>query len=472
MTDRAALRACSGPGSGTRRSRSTTRRCCAPPSSSTGNLRCSTRSGTRTTRACSCSSAPTPSSRTATAPRSPIRSTRSASSGARGGRAVGARPAAHRDRRARRRHLAIRPGTDHFVLAWLVRELLATAPTATSWPALRPGQTSCGCRRSSRDTRPRHRGDRRRRGRAGRLLDDVRRAGRLSAMCGTGVTMSRDGLVAEWLRWVLLIVTGSVDRPGGMRCNRAGCSRSTAALGAARARPAGPGAGAASAARPPPVARPVPVRGAGRRDRGRPLRVLLVPGGNPLTAFPDPARTRAALGRLDALSFSTSSPPSSARSRPTCSRSRASSNAPTSRCSRTCRSRTARSTRHGGRAGSRAPAGLVGRRRARAAARPRRARGGSAGHVHDDDLLRSIAAGSRGGYDESPPRDRTACRAPDRTAGCTRTSCPTAAGGSRRRSSSAVGAHDGADTRPGAHSPPPGALDELLAVRRARRRGA
>ena len=38
--------------------------------------------------------------------------------------------------------------------------------------------------------------------------------------CGTGVTMARDGVLAEWLRWVILIASGSLDRAGGMHFHR------------------------------------------------------------------------------------------------------------------------------------------------------------------------------------------------------------------------------------------------------------
>ena len=38
--------------------------------------------------------------------------------------------------------------------------------------------------------------------------------------CGTGVTMARDGVLAEWLRWVVLIASGSLDRAGGMHFHR------------------------------------------------------------------------------------------------------------------------------------------------------------------------------------------------------------------------------------------------------------
>src|SRR5262249_12747278 len=54
-----------------------------------------------------------------------------------------------------------------------------------------------------------------------RLVADVRDArGRIALLCGTGVTMARDGVLAEWLRWVLLIASGSLDRPSGMHFHR------------------------------------------------------------------------------------------------------------------------------------------------------------------------------------------------------------------------------------------------------------
>jgi anaerobic selenocysteine-containing dehydrogenase len=201
-------------------------------------------------------------------------------------------------------HVPIRPGTDHQVLAWLVRELLvegadddeltrhsdpddverltaAVAPFDTTSVAAATGVGSDVLRQ---------------------LLDDVRAAGRLAAMCGTGVTMSRDGVVAEWLRWVLLIVTGSADRIDGMRCNQGWLfpldDRDWATMRRS-AKPPEPG----------PSSRPDVPRWLGQHpcvaladeiERGS-LRVLLVAGGNPLTAFPDPDRTRAALRHLDAL---------------------------------------------------------------------------------------------------------------------------------------------------------------------------
>jgi anaerobic selenocysteine-containing dehydrogenase len=198
-------------------------------------------------------------------------------------------------------HLATRPGTDHLVLAWLVRELLADGADHVELDAhCDPGDVD----RLTRAVAPYDlervatttgldAGDLR------ALLGDVRAAGRVAAMCGTGVTMSRDGVVAEWLRWVLLIVTGSVDRDGGMRCNQGWLFPLDTRTWPTPAKAAGAG----------PSSRPELGRWLGQLpcvaladeiERG-PLRVLLVGGGNPLTAFPDASRTAAALGRLDAL---------------------------------------------------------------------------------------------------------------------------------------------------------------------------
>jgi anaerobic selenocysteine-containing dehydrogenase len=131
-----------------------------------------------------------------------------------------------------------------------------------------------------------------------RLVDAIRsHPGRLAMFCGTGVTMSRDGVVAEWLRWVLLILTGSLDREGGMRFHDGILGKPY--VGTIEARPPRPG----------PASRPELSRVAGQMpsvaladeiDAGH-VRVLVVAGGNPMTAFPEPERLRTALRKLDAL---------------------------------------------------------------------------------------------------------------------------------------------------------------------------
>jgi anaerobic selenocysteine-containing dehydrogenase len=48
------------------------------------------------------------------------------------------------------------------------------------------------------------------------LLDAVRRAGRVAVVTGTGLTMSASANVTQWLTWALMILTGSMNRPGGV----------------------------------------------------------------------------------------------------------------------------------------------------------------------------------------------------------------------------------------------------------------
>lgn len=196
-------------------------------------------------------------------------------------------------------HLAVRPGADVVVLAAIARELLAGAdlsaePCAPAdiealKDALAPFTVEHAATIADVDEAA-----------IRRLIDDIRaRPGRLAMFCGTGTTMAADGVLTEWLRWVLLIVTGSLDRPGGMRFNRGIVNRQ---------RP--PQAGASSAARAAgPASRPELPRVAGQVpavalvdeiESGR-VRVLVVTGGNLLTALPEPDRVRAALAKLDAF---------------------------------------------------------------------------------------------------------------------------------------------------------------------------
>ncbi|MEO6469049.1 MAG: molybdopterin-dependent oxidoreductase, partial [Acidimicrobiia bacterium] len=135
-----------------------------------------------------------------------------------------------------------------------------------------------------------------------RLIDAVRsHPGRVAVMCGTGVTMSHDGVVAEWLRWVVLIMSGSLDRAGGMRFNCGAINR---------LRPPSPGAPAANrpstpgaASRPelPRVLGQLPAVAIADEIEAGNLRALLITGGNPIMACPEPDRMRSALAALDVL---------------------------------------------------------------------------------------------------------------------------------------------------------------------------
>jgi anaerobic selenocysteine-containing dehydrogenase len=116
--------------------------------------------------------------------------------------------------------------------------------------------------------------------------------------CGTGVTMARDGVVAEWLRWVVLIASGSLDRASGMHFHR-GFIRPLRRRDPGRVARDAP----SPASRPdlPRVVGQVPAVALVDEIESGNIRALFVTGGNPLTAFPQPDRLRAALARLEVL---------------------------------------------------------------------------------------------------------------------------------------------------------------------------
>ena len=110
------------------------------------------------------------------------------------------------------RHLAPRPGTDYAVLAYLVREIVREGAdrcvpvqdldvlAAAVEPFTREHAASLA------DVDPADLDD---------LLAAVRRAGHIAIDTGTGVTMSASANVTQWLSWALLILTGSMNTPGG-----------------------------------------------------------------------------------------------------------------------------------------------------------------------------------------------------------------------------------------------------------------
>lgn len=201
-------------------------------------------------------------------------------------------------------HVAARPGTDVVLLAWLVRSLLeegadrhelARFVDPHDLTRLRAGlegldraRVAARCDVAGEDL--------------DRLLAAIRAAGRIAVVAGTGVTFGRHALLTEWLRWVLLVVTGSLDRPGGMWFNPGWM---VAVEQRDRWEPAPP----EGRVEPGPASRPDLPRLFGQNpcaalvdeiESGR-LRALLVAGGSPLTAFPDPDRTAAALRSLEVL---------------------------------------------------------------------------------------------------------------------------------------------------------------------------
>ncbi len=198
-------------------------------------------------------------------------------------------------------HLSVRPGADVTVLAALARAVLEDGgdhreltehcdPTEVG--ALRDALASFTTDRAATaagvDARQLE-----------QLVHELRHhRGRVAMQCGTGVTMARDGVLAEWLRWVILIASGSLDRPGGMHFHR-GAIHQLRRRGPRRDAPAA----LAVPGRPelPRVLGQVPAVALTDAIETGAIRALVVTGGNPLTAFPQPTRLRDALARLDVL---------------------------------------------------------------------------------------------------------------------------------------------------------------------------
>jgi anaerobic selenocysteine-containing dehydrogenase len=113
------------------------------------------------------------------------------------------------------RHMAPLPGTDYAILAYLVRDLLCEgadpqvlASRIVDAEALRavvaPFDAAHAAQISGVSTAD-----------LADLLASVRKAGRLAVETGTGVTMSEGANLTQWLAWVLMILTDSMNRPGG-----------------------------------------------------------------------------------------------------------------------------------------------------------------------------------------------------------------------------------------------------------------
>jgi anaerobic selenocysteine-containing dehydrogenase len=196
-------------------------------------------------------------------------------------------------------HLAVRPGTDHALFAFLVRELLAdpvrragAAGRAAGVDELAAAVAPFDLARAAAVT--------------GVPTDDlaallaaVVATGRVAVLSGTGVTMGAAGNVTEWLIRALLVITDSFDRPGGMWCNPGYFARLDERY--AVPRPTN------HDVRPPTRPDLAPLMGEwpaalvpAEIEAGH-LRALIVLGSNPAVSLPDTDRVRAALAQLDVL---------------------------------------------------------------------------------------------------------------------------------------------------------------------------
>jgi anaerobic selenocysteine-containing dehydrogenase len=198
------------------------------------------------------------------------------------------------------RHLAARPGTDHAILAYLVRAVMGELEFDRASLSERadgvdeladlvaPFDRDLVCALAGIEAES-----------LDELAQAVRRAGRVAVVTGTGTTMARQAYLTEWMAWGLMIVTDSFDQPGGMWFNPGYYYRLDRR---SRLRPVvvdGPG--------PPSHPDILPLLGEWPAavipeeiESGR-LRALIVVGANPALALPDAERLNRALTQLDVL---------------------------------------------------------------------------------------------------------------------------------------------------------------------------
>jgi len=197
------------------------------------------------------------------------------------------------------RHVQLLPGSDHAVIAYAIRELLRDgadeqflADHAVGVESLReavePFTLELAATRAGIAAQD--------------LLDFVaaiRVHGRMAGVEGTGVTFSTAPVVTSWLLLALNIVTGSMERPGGLWFNPGFWSKLEEQAYAPLAEP-GPG----------PASRPelrswcegqLPTAALLDEMLTKNVRALVVFGGNPVVAFPNHEKVMAALSEVDVL---------------------------------------------------------------------------------------------------------------------------------------------------------------------------
>ncbi len=111
------------------------------------------------------------------------------------------------------RHIAPYPGKDYAILAWLVREILQDGPLTLPYPVQGMNELTSALRGFDCKTAAAIAGIGEQELRD--LLAAIRRKGHVVVETGTGVTMSSSANLTVWLSWVLMILTGQMNRKGG-----------------------------------------------------------------------------------------------------------------------------------------------------------------------------------------------------------------------------------------------------------------
>ena len=112
------------------------------------------------------------------------------------------------------RHIAPYPGKDYAILAWLTREILEGGPLNPAQPIVGLEVLRAALADLDRKTAAKIAGVSEEE--LADLLDAVRRKGSCVVETGTGLSMTSTANLTQWFAWLLPILTGKMNRPGGM----------------------------------------------------------------------------------------------------------------------------------------------------------------------------------------------------------------------------------------------------------------
>jgi anaerobic selenocysteine-containing dehydrogenase len=199
-------------------------------------------------------------------------------------------------------HLTGRPGSDHAVFGYLVREVLREGADYAYLEdhsvgvdqlreAVEPYTLERAAEMTGIDAADLE-----------RLLDAVRRAeGKLAVLTGTGLSMADDANISNWFIWALQVITKAADHPGGVSF--------TPGFFTQWDRLPLPELPATGTRGPGPKSRPelsswlgeYPCAAFSDEVESGNLRAMLVMGGNPTLLMPDFPRVEAAMEHLEVL---------------------------------------------------------------------------------------------------------------------------------------------------------------------------
>jgi anaerobic selenocysteine-containing dehydrogenase len=195
-------------------------------------------------------------------------------------------------------HICNKPGSDHWLLGYVIREILEKGSDNDFLGACTSGvnelraAVSTYCRKNIEnrvDIPP---------AQADALLKVIRENRRCAVICGTGVSFSQEAVRTEFFSWALMAITGSLDSRKGCWFNP-GWFGSNAGLRYQRT--SGSGSGPKSRLELKSRMGEMPCAALADEIEAGNLKVLMILGGNPLAAIANGKRLQAAFGKLNAL---------------------------------------------------------------------------------------------------------------------------------------------------------------------------